>query len=89
MLLKAAAVERLTLVTYDRRTITPLLKVWGEAGLEHGGVVFVDNHTIASSDIGGLVKALAVEGDCDVGLGELDSRRTPLVTPGRRSGPGV
>jgi hypothetical protein len=58
VLLMAAAVEQLTLVTYDRRTIPPLLKRWAEEGREHAGVVFVDNRTISSSDIGGLVKAL-------------------------------
>ena len=58
VLLKAAAAEHLTLVTYDRRTIPPLLKVWAEEGREHGGVILVDNRTIPASDIGGLVKAL-------------------------------
>ena len=32
----------LTLVTYDRRTIPPLLKTWAEEERTHGGVVFVD-----------------------------------------------
>ena len=57
-LLQAAA-ERLTLVTYDRRTIPPLLKSWAEAGLQHGGIIFVDEKSIAPSDIGGLVRALS------------------------------
>src|SRR5205823_586152 len=35
-----------TLVTYDLRTIAPLLKVWGEAGIAHAGVIFVDDRTI-------------------------------------------
>ncbi len=47
-----------TLVTYDQATITPLLKNWAEQGIAHGGVIFVDNSTIASSDIGGLIRAL-------------------------------
>jgi hypothetical protein len=58
VVLKAAFHEGLTLVTYDRRTIPPLLKTWAEEGRNHGGVVFVDNRTISSADIGGLVKAL-------------------------------
>jgi hypothetical protein len=58
VLLKSAALQGFTLVTYDRRTIPPLLKVWAEEGRDHGGVVFVDNRTIPSSDVGGLVKAL-------------------------------
>jgi hypothetical protein len=56
-LLEAAA-QRLTLVTYDRRTIPPLLKTWAEEGRRHGGVIFVDEKTISPADIGGLVWAL-------------------------------
>lgn len=53
-----AAQQRLTLVTYDRRTIPPLLKIWAEEGRAHGGVVFVDEKTISPADVGGLVRAL-------------------------------
>jgi hypothetical protein len=56
-LLRAAS-KRWTLVTYDRRTIPPLLKTWAEEGREHGGVMFVDEKTISPADIGGLVRAL-------------------------------
>ena len=42
-----AAKQRLTLVTYDRRTIPPLLKLWAEEGRSHGGVIFVDEKTIS------------------------------------------
>jgi hypothetical protein len=56
--LRAAAIENLTLVTYDRRAIPPLLKTWTEAGAAHGGVIFVDEKTISPADIGGLIKAL-------------------------------
>ena len=56
--LTEAAARKLTLVTYDRRTILPLLKTWAEAGRRHAGVIFVDDKTIAPSDIGGLVLAL-------------------------------
>jgi hypothetical protein len=56
--LLAAAKRCLTLVTYDRRTIPPLLKIWAEEGRRHGGVVFVDEKTISPADIGGLVRAL-------------------------------
>ena len=58
LLLKEAAAQKLTLVTYDRKTIPPLLKAWAEAGRVHGGVVFVDNKTIPSSDFGGLIRGL-------------------------------
>jgi hypothetical protein len=57
--LKEATVQRLTLVTYDRRTIPPLLKAWAEEGRHHVGAIFVDDKTIAPSNIGGLVLALA------------------------------
>lgn len=56
--LRSAAARGFTLVTYDRRTIPPLLKTWAEAGRLHAGVIFVDDKTIAPSDIGGLVRAL-------------------------------
>jgi hypothetical protein len=53
-----AAKQGLTLVTYDRRTIPPLLKLWAEEARSHGGVIFVDEKTISPADIGGLVQAL-------------------------------
>ena len=56
--LREAATQGLTLVTYDRRTIPPLLKTWAEEERTHGGVVFVDEKTISPADIGGLVWAL-------------------------------
>lgn len=46
------------LVTYDQRTILPLLKVWGESAVRHGGLVFVDEKTLRPDDIGGLLHAL-------------------------------
>jgi len=58
VIMVAAATQKLTLVTYDLRTIPPLLKTWLESGRNHGGVIFVDRKTIAPSDIGGLVRAL-------------------------------
>jgi hypothetical protein len=56
--LQQAARQGLTLVTYDRRTIPPLLKTWAEEERTHGGVVFVDEKTISPADIGRLVRAL-------------------------------
>ena len=53
-----AVKQRLTLVTYDRRTIPPLLKLWAEEERSHGGVIFVDEKTISPAEIGGLVRAL-------------------------------
>jgi hypothetical protein len=56
--LQMAAAERLTLVSYDRRTIPVLLKAWIEEGRSHGGVIFVDDKTISPANIGHLVRAL-------------------------------
>jgi hypothetical protein len=36
----------------------PLLKSWAEQGIAHGGVVFVDDRTIAQNDLGGLLRSL-------------------------------
>ena len=57
--LLAAAAQKLTLVTYDRRTIPFLLKTWAEEERNHGGVIFVDEKTVSPADIGGLVRALS------------------------------
>jgi hypothetical protein len=57
--LQQATAQGLTLVTCDRRTIPPLLKIWAEEGRRHGGVIFVDEKTIAPADTGGLVRALS------------------------------
>src|SRR3954454_14924778 len=53
LLLAAAAEERLTVVTYDQKTIPPLLTEMALQGLGHAGVILVDNQTMPSSDIGG------------------------------------
>ncbi|MGC2321487.1 MAG: DUF5615 family PIN-like protein [Terriglobales bacterium] len=57
--LQEAGRQGLTLVTYDRRTIPPLLKAWAEEERKHGGVIFVDEKTISPADMGGLVRALS------------------------------
>ena len=56
--LSAANSQGLTLVTYDLRTIVPLLRKFGEESISHSGVVFVDSRTIPQHDIGGIVRAL-------------------------------
>jgi hypothetical protein len=56
--LEQAAAHGLTLVTYDRRTIPPILKAWAEQGHRHAGVIFVDEKTIPPSNSGGLVRSL-------------------------------
>jgi hypothetical protein len=56
--LRAAAAHGLTLVTYDCRTIPPLIKSWAEEGRSHAGVIFIDEKTISPADVGALVRAL-------------------------------
>ncbi len=58
LLLKESAARKLTLVTYDRKTTPPLLKMWAETGQDHGGVIFVDEKTIPPADFGALARAL-------------------------------
>lgn len=57
--LQQAAAQALSLVTYDRRTIPPLLKTWAEEERNHGGVIFIDEKTISPADVGGQVRALS------------------------------
>jgi hypothetical protein len=56
--LAEAAAQQLTLVTYDRRTIPLLLKMWAEEGRRHGGVVFIDEKSVPPNEIGSLVRAM-------------------------------
>src|SRR5215210_9573047 len=56
--LEAAAEERLTLVTFDQKTIPPILAEWGASGRAHGGVVLVDQRTIRPEHFGQLVRTL-------------------------------
>ncbi len=57
-ILVGAKQDGLTLVTYDQRTIRPLLKRWAEEGTDHSGLVFVDHLTIAPKEVGKLARAL-------------------------------
>jgi hypothetical protein len=68
-ILVAAHADGRSLVTFDLRTIPPLLRTWSESGLAHGGVVFAHAGTFALDDIGGLVRALIGLWDA---AGELD-----------------
>lgn len=58
IILEAAYREKITLVTFEQSTIRPVLKEWGEQGRSHGGVIFIDDKSMAQNDYGGLVKAL-------------------------------
>lgn len=57
--LREAASQAMTLVTFDLKAIPPLLRAWGERGIDHGGVIFVDNKSFAENNISGISKALA------------------------------
>ena len=57
-ILTAAMREGRSLVTYDQKTILPVLVQWGAAGIAHAGVVFVDDRSISNSDFGAIVKAV-------------------------------
>ncbi len=48
----------LTLVTYDLRTIPPLLVEWGKAAIPHAGVIFVDDQSIPSNNFGRIMRSL-------------------------------
>jgi hypothetical protein len=58
VLLRAAYERGWTLVTFDQRTIRPLVRVWADEGLSHSGVIFVSSYTFAASNIGGIARSL-------------------------------
>jgi hypothetical protein len=86
-LLKEAARRSVTLVSFDLKTISPLLRDWGERGIDHGGVIFVDNKTFAQNDISGISKALASLWELRGRVGWtnrcffMTNRRKPRMTP--------
>ena len=58
LVLKGAAEEALTLVTYDLKASVPILVEWGMSGRSHGGVILVDDLSISLADFGGFARAL-------------------------------
>lgn len=58
-LLRLATLERRVFVTFDVRTIPPVLRALVDAGVGHAGVVLVSSRSFRQDDIGGLVRALA------------------------------
>ena len=58
LVLSAAHAERLTLVTYDQKTIAPLVMQWAAEGRAHTGVIFIDDRSIVQEDVGGQLRAL-------------------------------
>ena len=57
-ILREAAREKLTLVTFDVNTIPPLLQEMARAGEDHAGVVFVSTKSFAQNDSAGIAAAL-------------------------------
>ena len=57
-ILLAAYAEKMTLVTYDLKTMRPMLRAWASAQRAHGGVILVDEKTVRPQDIGGQVRSL-------------------------------
>jgi hypothetical protein len=58
-LLEEAFRQKISLVTFDLKTIPLLLRSWAEQGIDHGGVILVDDRTFAQNDIGGIARALS------------------------------
>ena len=58
LILMAAREANLTLVTYDLRTIPPLLVEWGIAEISHSGVIFIDDLSIPSNNFGQIMRSL-------------------------------
>ena len=67
--LREAARQQMVLVTFDLKTVPLLLRSWADQGADHGGVVFVDDKTLAQNDVGGIARALCrlwkLQGDLD------------------------
>ena len=59
LILEAAAEDALTLVTYDVRSIVPLLVRMGRDGAAHGGVIFVRGTVVPAQETGLLIHCLA------------------------------
>jgi predicted nuclease of predicted toxin-antitoxin system len=57
-ILATAQQENLTLVTYDQKTILPVLVQWGQLERDHAGVVFLDERSIANNNFGAQVRSL-------------------------------
>lgn len=57
-ILQAAKLEQFTLITYDQKTIPPILVEWRQANIDHAGIVFIDYRSISPSNFGELVKAI-------------------------------
>ncbi|HEX5164617.1 MAG TPA: hypothetical protein VFV93_04410, partial [Thermomicrobiales bacterium] len=57
-LLTVASAENRVLVSYDTKTLPPLVKDCWERDLHHAGIILIDSRTFRQNDIGGIVRAL-------------------------------
>ena len=57
-LLTMARLEEFVVVTYDQKTFFPILKVWGDTGISHGGVIFVDYNAAHPANLGAVIRGL-------------------------------
>jgi hypothetical protein len=57
-ILRAAAGQNRTLVTYDQRTMWRSLQSLAEEEMDHGGVIFIDDKTIRQDDYGAIIRGL-------------------------------
>jgi predicted nuclease of predicted toxin-antitoxin system len=58
IILTIAQQESLTLVTYDQKTIVPVLVQGGQLGKDHAGVIFLDERSIPNNNFGAQVRGL-------------------------------
>lgn len=57
-ILVTAAAERRVLVSFDVKTIPPLIDRWATRGIHHAGVILISRKTFQQDDISGIVRAL-------------------------------
>lgn len=57
-ILISAAIEQRVLVTFDLKTLRPLVRTWSAGGHHHAGIIFIDDGTFRQDDVGGVVRAL-------------------------------
>jgi len=57
-ILRAAAAQRLTLVTYDQNTLLTHMAELVSEGFAHGGIIVVDETSIPQNDVGGMARSL-------------------------------
>ena len=57
-LLRQAATERRVFATFDVHTIPALLRVLGDAGIDHAGVILIGPRSFRQDDVGGIARAI-------------------------------